>query len=306
MKSRRARWRRVKSQLMTVLAVACVVIALVPLVSILVTTVSKGWPALTSPGFFTENPSPIPCNPATNAACQYGGIQNAIVGTLVVVGLAALIALPAGVLAGIYMSEYGGRRSADALRFVVEVMTGIPSIVVGIFIVAIFILGAQAGWFSPLLEESALAGALALSVLMLPIIARTTDEALRLVPNTVREAALALGISRSKTVTRVVLTTGRSAVLTGMLLGIARAAGETAPLIVAMGFSEFAFSGLTSPAAALPTVIYYYGFSEANYPSYQALGWGAAAVLIGLMLAISVGARLLFWSRARKLGMDIV
>ncbi len=305
MKPQRTGWRRWKSRLMAVLAVLCVVAALIPLFAILGAALARGLPAVLSPGFFTTN-LPVPCSPGTLPAdCPKGGIFNSLQGTIVLIGVGSLIAIPVGILTGIYLSEYGGSRASGSLRFFVEVMVGIPSIVVGIFVYTAITLAAMNGWISSFWATSTFAGALALAVIMIPIIARTCDEALAIVPRATREAALALGIPRHRTTLHIVLATGRGAVLTGVLLGVARGIGETAPLIVTAGtLSIFGFQGLAHPTANLPYTIYQFGLS--NYSNWIPIAWGGAIVLIGVMLLISIGARLLFYRAARRMGGGLV
>jgi phosphate transport system permease protein len=280
--------RRIVDRLMTVAALACVALALIPLGSILYTAAIRGYSSMTV-AFFTQN-QPLACIPSLGA-CHSGGIANAIEGTFILVAVASLIALPAGILAGIYLSEYGRlSRFGHGVRFVADVMTGIPSIVVGIFVFALFLLLAQDGVIPARHLLSAFAGSVALAIIMIPIVARTVEEALRLVPTTLREAALALGIPRWRTILRIVLSTGRAGVVTGALLAVARAAGETAPIILLVGGSLFGFAGLDQPTAAMPLTIYIYGLS--GTPNWIALAWGTALLLIIIMLGISLAARL--------------
>jgi phosphate transport system permease protein len=280
--------RKVKSALLLTLCGLAVVIALVPLGSILYECLVNGAGAIT-PSFFTKNPPP-PCNPAAGVPCQVGGVQDAIVGTLVLVAVASLIALPLGILAGIYLSEFGDRPLARPARFLADVMTGIPSIVIGVFVFGIFYFFSQEGWINSESVISGWAGAVALAVIMIPVVARTCEEALRLVPTSLREASLALGIPRHRTILRVVLSAGRGGVLTGALLAVARAGGETAPLLLTAGFTFFQFHGLGSQTSSLPVLIY--TFAGAGYPNYTQLAWGSALILVLIMLVISVGARL--------------
>jgi len=286
---KQGRRRRITNAAMSAAAFACVIIALVPLASILYSAAVEGGKAI-GPAFFTQN-EPPPCSPTLQANCPTGGIANALQGTLILVGIATLIALPLGILTGIYLSEYGRlSRFGAGVRFVTDVMTGIPSIVVGIVIFAIFLLVAQAGWIPLRYVTSATSGIVALTVIMTPIVARTVEEALRLVPTTIREAALALGIPRWRAILRIVLSTGKAGVVTGALLAVARASGETAPLIVTAGGSFFGFAGFDQSIAAMPLLIYVNGLS--GVPNYVTLAWGTALVLILIMLGISLAARL--------------
>lgn len=290
--------RRWKSHAISVAALACVILALIPLASILVEAMIRGLGAV-SPSFFVET-QPAPCNPQVSAVCEQGGIANAIQGTLILVGIAAGISLPAGILTGIYVSEYGNNRIGRSVRFFTDIMTEIPSIVVGIFVYALLLELASLGWLDRRLVFSALSGSLALATIMVPIVARTSEEALKLVPTSTREAALALGIPKYRVTLRVVLSSARSGLITGGLLAVARASGETAPLIMTAFGNPFGFQGLTQPAEALPRIIFYYGISP--FPNWQQLAWGAALVLVFIMLAISVVARLALRSRVARRG----
>ncbi|HEY7588927.1 MAG TPA: phosphate ABC transporter permease PstA [Thermoplasmata archaeon] len=285
--------RRWKSHAISAAALGCVIIALIPLVSILAEATSRGLHAV-GPAMFTEN-QPPPCNPETSATCSTGGIANAIQGTLILISLAALISLPAGVLTGVYVSEYGNNRLGRTVRFFTDILTEIPSIVVGIFVYTLLLESANLGWVDVRLVFSTIAGVLALAVIMVPIVARTSEEALRLVPTATREAALALGIPKYRVTLRIVLSSARSGLLTGSLLAVARAAGETAPLIMTAFGNPFGFQGLNQPIEAMPRIIFYYGISP--FPNWQELAWGSALVLVLLMLSISVVARVLLRSR---------
>ncbi|HEV2318066.1 MAG TPA: phosphate ABC transporter permease PstA [Thermoplasmata archaeon] len=278
--------RRLFSYLMAALCCLCVVLALIPLGSIIYTATVRGLPAF-SGSFLTANP-PAPCNPLL---CQQGGIWAALQGSLVMVGLASLFSIPLGVLAGIFLSEWGHLRVVRGMRFFIEVMTGIPSIVVGVFAYALYLYAADAGVIPISFVLSALSGASALSVIMVPIVARTTDGALQLVPVTIREAALALGLPRWRVTLRVVLSTGRAAVVTGALLGFARAMGETAPLIMTASFSFFPITQLNERTASIPLLIFLDGRS--SYGNQVAIAWGAALFIILMVLAVSITARLL-------------
>jgi len=285
--------RRLKDRLAQVATFLCVVIALIPLGSILVTAVARGAAAI-GPGFFTDS-LPPPCNPDVTPNCPTGGIANAIQGTLILVALAAGISLPVGVLAGVYVSEYGANRIGRSVRFFTDVMTNIPSIVIGIFVYTLFLELGVLGWVDRGLVFSATTGAIALSTIMIPIVARTSEEALKLVPVAVREAALALGVPKYRTILRVVLSTARSGLVTGALLAIARAAGETAPLIMTAFGNPFGFQGLDQPVEAMPRIIFVYGITP--FPNWQALAWGAALVLVLISLLISIASRLVLRSR---------
>lgn len=273
--------RRWKDITMSVAAVACVIIALIPLGSILFESVVRGLAAV-NPSLFLTN---------TGA----GGIGNAIQGTLILILLSSAIALPIGILAGIYIAEYGKNWLGRTIRFFTDVMTQIPSIVIGIFVFSLMFVLSQEGVISPMTIYSARSGAIALAVVMVPFITRTTDEALRLVPGSTREAALALGIPRYKVTLRIVLSSSSSALVTGALLAIARGVGETAPLLVTAGGSSYGFLGLDQPIASLTVGIY--TFASDPRPSWHEAAWGATLVLVAMVLAMSVITRFVFRRR---------
>jgi phosphate transport system permease protein len=285
--------RRVKSYVLLGLCAVAVLLMLAPLASILFTCFVNGAGAIT-PAFFLKNP-PAACNPAISGTCPAGGVQDAILGTLLLVGLASLIALPVGILGGIYLSEFSERPLARPARFLADVMTGIPSIVIGVFVFGIFYLFAEEGWISSFSVISGYTGAVALAVIMIPVVARTCEEALRLVPTSIREASLALGIPRHRTILRIVLSSARGGVLTGALLAVARAGGETAPLLLTAGFTTGSIFGLSGWTPSLPVLIY--EFSAGGEPNTTQLAWGAALILVLMMLVISVGARLALRNR---------
>ena len=262
-------WRKIVNKLMTVLVIIAVILAVIPLILILGDVVMRGAPAL-SIGFLTHLPT-APNVPG-------GGIANAIVGTFTMVGIAALISVPIGVGAGIFFSEWSSSRLSTISSFMNDVLTGFPSIVLGLFVFVIIVLPAR--------QYSAFAGGVALSFVMLPIIARTTSESLKLVPMTLREASLALGIPRWKTVLRVVLSNGKNGLLTGILLAIARATGETAPLLLTAATSIYFAKSIFQPTASLTILIYNYATSP--YASWQTQAWGAALVLILIMLGVNL------------------
>lgn len=260
---------------MSIAALACVVIALIPLGSILTEAAVRGLQAI-SPGFFL-------------LVTGEGGIGNAIQGTLILIALASAIALPVGILTGIYLSEFGKNPMGAAIRFFVDVMTQIPSIVVGIFAYSIILELGVLGIGSTRLVFSTISGVVALATLMIPFVARTAEEALRLVPVSTRESALALGIPRYRTILRVVLPSASSGLVTGALLGVARVAGETAPLLLTGNSSPFPFAGLDHPIESLPHTIYIWALSP--YTAQNQAAWGASLILVLLMLTISVVSR---------------
>lgn len=219
-----------------------------------------------------------------------GGMANAIVGTLILLGIASCVGLPIGIGTGIYLAEYSGKKMAWFIRFTTDVMSGIPSIVYGIFVYVLMV--------TKMKSFSALAGGLALGIMMIPIIARTTEEVLKLVPHTLREAALALGIPKWRTTLSIVLKTASSGVLTGVMVSMARVAGETAPLLFTALGNRFWHHGLMEPIAALPLQVFAYAISP--YDDWHRQAWAGALVLIAMVLITSVLARLVI---ARQIGM---
>lgn len=270
--NRRA-WRRHKSRLMVVVMILAVVLAILPLVMILASLVSRGAEAL-SFSFLTSTAAPI--------GGVGGGVLHAIVGTLMIVGMAALAGVPLGIAAGFYCAEYRGSRLAVMTRFVADVLNGTPSIVVGVFAWT-WIVATQKHF-------SAFAGAVALAVLMIPMVMRTTEELLALVPNSLREAALALGYPRWRTSLTIVLRTALPGIVTGSLLAVARISGETAPLLFTALGSEYLSTRLEAPMAALPLLVYRY--ATGPYPEWHRLAWTSALVLILLVSILSIAARL--------------
>ena len=209
-------------------------------------------------------------------------MSHAIVGTLILIGLGAIFAIPIGIMSGIYMSEYQGSRSASAVRFAADTLNGVPSIVIGIFVYGIAVL--------PFQQFSALAGGLALGIMMIPIIARTTEELLLLVPSTMREGALALGATRARAVFSVVLPAAAPGIITGVVLALARIAGETAPLLFTALGNQFFTTSLTQPIASLTVQVYTYAISP--YEDWHRQAWAGALVLVMIVLLCSIFARL--------------
>ncbi|GIV55650.1 MAG: phosphate transport system permease protein PstA [Candidatus Kapaibacterium sp.] len=246
---------------------------LVPLVAVIWYTLREGIPGLTW-DFFTQLPKPV--------GEPGGGMANAIVGSGIVVGLASIVAIPLGILAGIFISEYASARLAAAIRFVTEVMLGLPSILLGIFAYAVVV--------KPMGHFSAYAGAVSLAIVMLPIVIKTTEEILRLVPRHIREAGLALGIPQWVVVLRIVLRAASRGIVTGILLAVARAAGETAPLLFTALNNRFWHTTLDQPIATLPVQIFTY--AVAPYEDWHRQAWAGALVLIGLVLVLSIILRL--------------
>jgi phosphate transport system permease protein len=251
---------------------ASVILALIPLVLVLFFVVGQGATSLNW-DFFTKLPKPV--------GETGGGMANAIVGTLMLIAMASGIAVPLGILCGVYLSEYGQTRLAAGARFAADVLTGVPSIVVGIFAYAIAVL--------PVRHFSALAGSVALAVMMLPIVARTTEEMLRLVPAALREGALALGATRARAMFTVLLPAALPGVVTGVLVAIARIAGETAPLLFTSFNNRFWSSDPRQPIASLTVQIFTYAISP--YEDWHRQAWAAAAVLVFTVLAFSILAR---------------
>ena len=274
--------RKYSNSLYVVLASFSFLIALVPLVSILYETLLKGFAAL-SFDFFTKVTPPI--------GGTGGGILNAIEGSFVMVGIASLIGVPVGVLAGAYLTEYPGKFAYN-VRLLAEVLTGVPSIVTGIFVYLLLV--------ATLHRFSALAGGVALAFMMIPIVAISTNESLKLVSSSIREGSLALGISRSKTLIYVLLSTAKSGVVTGIALSVARVMGETAPLLFTALGSQNMMTSINDPALSMTIMIYNFGTSP--YVSAHTFAWGAALVLLLIVLSLNITVRLA--SRSRVSGAE--
>jgi phosphate transport system permease protein len=270
----RRRWRRAFNRLMTALILLAVVVAVTPLILLVIEVIIIGGSQI-SWGFLTHLPTP-PGVPG-------GGIGPALQGSFIIVGLATLIGIPIGVGAGIYFSEWPESKLSLVSSFTNDVLAEFPSITLGIFAYIVIVLVTR--------TFSAFAGSLALAILMIPIVARTTEESLKIVPVSLREASYALGIPRWKTVLTVVIGTGKGGLTTGILLSVARAAGETAPLLLTVLGSNFFFSGLFQPTAALPLLIYTYALSD--IPQWIAQAWGAALILVAFMLVLNLSVKLL-------------
>ena len=270
-------FRKIKNQLFFALCFLCVVIAIIPLLSILFEVIVRGAPQI-SWQFLTGNN-------------LQGGIGPAIQGTLILIGLTSLIGIPTGILSGVYLSEFGTNKYAAVMRTVNDVLTEFPSIVVGITAFSVIVLGII-GSYSPL------AGAVALSFILIPIVARTTEESLKLVPNSVREASLALGAHKWRTTLSVVLPSARGGLVTGTLLAVARIAGETAPLLLTILGNSYFFQGFNQPMDALPLRILLN--SRQPSPVAQAQGWGAALILILLVLILNIAVRVGSRGRLRR------
>ena len=279
----RIRRRRIVQWALLALTGACVFVAVVPFASVIYTAVQFGGSAVIHPSFYTSLP-PQGCNPIPGVHCSLGGIGPEIQGTLIMLGIGALIAVPVGLLTGIYLAEYGRNRFARMVSFLADVMTGVPTIILGVFVFSLFI------YFDHNSALSALSGGVALGVLMIPIATRSTEEALRAVPNALRESALALGFPKHRVTLRVVLGCSRGGLVTGMLLAASRAAGDTATLLLTAGGSSFWFQNLNSQTASMTPFIF--NNVGSDYLNLQTDAWGAALVLLGIMLVISLGTRL--------------
>ncbi len=266
------RRRKLLSSCFVIFCGASVLLALIPLAFVLFFVVSQGIQSLT-PSFFTHMPAPV--------GEPGGGMANAIVGSLILVGLAALFAVPIGVISGVYMSEYAGTRFASLVRFAADTLNGVPSIVVGVFAYGVAVL--------PFKQFSALAGGLALGIMMIPIVARTTEELLLLVPGTMREGALALGATHARAVFTVVVPSAAQGIITGIVLAVARIAGETAPLLFTSFNNRFFTTKLTQPIASLTVQVFTYAISP--YKDWHNQAWAGALVLVMIVLTCSLLAR---------------
>jgi phosphate transport system permease protein len=281
----RQRRRKALNQFVMVLSTLAAVVAIAPLVLVIVDVVIKAAPAIKW-DFITQNPSTSFLNPGG------GGIANSIVGSAILIGLSSLISIPIAILVAIYTSEFASPRVASVIRFALDILNGVPTIITGIFIYGVLVIGhQQSGW----------AGALALAIVELPIVARSAQEVLALVPGSLKEAGLALGLRRWRIVTRIVLPTAVGGLITGAVLGVARVAGETAPLL----FTTSIFSNIgitTDPSQALPNIpVTIFTLSESPTPSDHAKAWAAALVLILFVLIVSVVARTANERSRRKL-----
>jgi phosphate transport system permease protein len=274
----RLRRRRIVDASMTVLCALCLLVAVIPLGSLLWLVISRGLSSLDW-AFFTQRPAPV--------GEVGGGVANAILGTLYIVGISCVIGVPFGVGAGVFLAEKGGGRFGDFVRFTAEVLSGVPSIVVGLVAYGLVVL--------PMRRFSALAGGVALAVLMIPTLARNTEELVRLVPSALREASLALGVPAWRTSLRVVVRTALGGIMTGILLAVARAAGETAPLLFTALNNQFWNFRADQPTASLTVQIYNYAVSP--YDDWHRKAWGAALVLLLVVGGLSLLARLLTRNR---------
>ncbi len=275
------RWRTFKNLLMQVITFGCALLVVLPLALVFYHLVKSGFSALNW-AFFTQLPKA--------AGESGGGMGNAIAGTFILLGQAALLGVPVGVLGGVFLSEYGSPKLNWWIRFAADILNGVPSISWGIVVYALMVV--------PMHGFSALAGGVVLGLMMIPLVMRTTEEVLQLVPGGYREAALALGISKWRTIVQIVMRTALKGIVTGVLLALARVAGETAPLLfTAFGNQHWAHR-LTEPIAALPLQIFNYAISP--YDDWHQQAWAGALVLLMLVLAINVGVRFLTRDRFQK------
>jgi phosphate transport system permease protein len=268
------RWRNFKNAVVQVATFTCAVLVVTPLVLVFYHLISQGFTSINWE-FFTKLPKPV--------GEVGGGMANAIVGTFVLLGQAALFGVPIGVLGGVYLSEYGSSRLNWWIRFAADVLNGVPSITWGMVVYALIVV--------PMHSFSALAGGIVLGMMMIPLVMRTTEEVLQLVPGGYREAALALGIAKWRTIVQIVVRTALKGIVTGVLLALARVAGETAPLL----FTAFGNLGwahkLTEPIAAMPLQIFIYAISP--YDDWHRQAWAGALVLLVLVLAVNISVRFL-------------
>ena len=268
-----SRRRKLVSRVLELLCALAVVIALVPLAFILFYVIKEGFGSLNL-AFFTQMPKPV--------GEAGGGMANAIVGTLILIGIAALFAVPIGCVCGIHLSEYPRARFTSAVRFAADVLNGVPSIVIGIFAYGLVVL--------PVKRFSAIAGGVALGMIMLPVVIRTTEELLRLVPPGLREGALALGATRSRAVFSVIVPAALPGILTGILVALARVAGETAPLLFTAFNNRFWSTSLVQPIASLTVQVFTYAISP--YDDWHRQAWAGAFLLVMIILSLSIIARL--------------
>jgi phosphate transport system permease protein len=275
------RWRQFKSAVVQVLTLACAILVITPLVLVFYHLVRLGFSSLNW-AFFTQLP---------RAEGEVGGgMANAIAGTFILLAQAALVGLPIGVLGGIYLSEYGSSHGNWWIRFAADILNGVPSIIWGIVVYALLVV--------PMHGFSALAGGGVLGLMMIPLVMRTTEEVLQLVPGGYREAALALGIAKWKTIVQIVVRTALKGIVTGVLLALARVAGETAPLLFTALGNQYWAHKLTEPIAAMPLQIFIYAIGP--YDDQHRQAWAGALVLLLLILAVNIGVRFLTRDRFQK------
>jgi phosphate transport system permease protein len=273
----RYRRRKFTNALVCALLALAGALALVPLLSVFQYVVAQGAPALTA-SFFTELPKPV--------GETGGGMANALVGTLILIGIASAIGIPWGIGTALYLSEYGKGKFGDFLRFCVDMLASIPSIVIGLFAYAVVVL--------PMKRFSAYAGGLSLGILMIPTVARSAEELLKLVPTHIREAGLALGLPRWRVTLSIVLKGSLSGISTGVVLAVARVAGESAPLLFTALNNRFWSNGLDQPIASLPVQIYTYAISP--YDEWHQQAWAGAFVLVFLVFFVNLATRFIWRS----------
>lgn len=274
--------RKWTNRLIATLCGACCLLTVAVLTLLLGYVIYRGSSAI-NVDFFTKLPTPV--------GETGGGVSNAIVGTLILAGIASLIGIPIGVSTGLYLAEYGRGRYATLVRFFTDVLNGLPSIVMGLFAYALIVI--------PMKGFSGLSGGVALSLLMIPVIVRTTEEVVKLVPHTLREAALALGAPEWKVILYVVVKTAKGGIVTAIVLALARIIGETAPLLFTAFGNQFWQTNILQPMAALTLQIFTYAISP--YEDWQAKAWGAALVLVTISLIINVTARYYTRSKFKKI-----
>jgi len=266
--------RKLKSNIMVGISLLFTIIALIPLFSIFGYVLVKGLPALNF-SFFTHLPVP--------AGEVGGGMAHAIIGTLILITLASVIGVPVGLMAGIFLSEYGRNRLGKLISFLTDILIGVPSIVVGIVVYTFIVL--NMGGFT------AVAGGVALAIIMIPAVTRTTEEMLKLIPNDIREAGLALGLPKWRVILFIVIPSSMQGIVTGVMLAVARVSGETAPLLFTAFGNAYFSTTLLQPMASLPVQVYTYATSP--YKDWQAQAWAGALTLILLVLFLNISARFL-------------
>lgn len=266
------RARRLRSHFFTTLCTLCAAVVLVPLFSIFVYVVTRGLSGL-SLTFFTSLPQPV--------GEPGGGMGNAVLGTLELIGLACAFGLPVGILAGVYLAEVGKGRLASVIRFVADVLGGVPSITIGVFVYALVVIAMR--------RFSALAGGIALAIVMIPTVTRSTEELLKMVPGHLREASLALGVPSWRTTLLVVLRTAGPGIVTGVMLSVARVAGETAPLLFTAFNNRYWSTAIDKPISSLPVQILTYATSP--YKDWQSQAWTGALVLVVIVFVLNLTAR---------------
>ena len=271
--SKRVAWRQSKNVMMTTLSLLSGVVVILPLILIFYYTLAQGISSVNW-DFFTKMPKPV--------GEPGGGMANALVGTAILIGLGSLFGLPIGIFAGIYLSEYGDNPFGSSVRFLTDVLSGVPSIVIGVVAYVLVVL--------PMKHFSALAGGVALGLLMIPTVTRTTEEMIRLVPHSFREASLALGVPQWRTTLSIILPTAMKGITTGILLALARAAGETAPLLFTALGNRFWSTSLDQPIGSL--TVFIFDYAKAPFEDWNRQAWAAAFVLISLIFILNVAFRM--------------